>query len=374
METTRGTCSWFGGPDDTGVAPDEGLAFIYEVDDAPHLFLPEQPPGTSGLARRLDPEMFYIACRWDYDVTPKPSLLEHTALVRSPKTGRKFEAYPADWGPNENTGRVADLSPGLMDALGITTDDEVEVTYPFRQQEQGQTPMTTYSRICISSGHSSKCPGASGILDEVTEARKVVEQLAEELRDRGVTVEVFHDDVSTNVSDNLERICDWHNSKDRELDISCHFNAYVETTKPMGTEVLYVTQEALAEDLSAAIASCGFIDRGAKYRDDLYVLNNTDMPCVLLEICFVDSEADADMYREQFDTVCSALADTLGGKEGPPSERPDRPERPERPDRPERPERPDPPPQHQRMGRVDIEVSGPVRVIVNRVPMNPEKE
>jgi len=40
-------------------------------------------------------------------------------------------AFPADWGPHENTGRVADISPGLMDDLGIQTDDEVEVIFPY---------------------------------------------------------------------------------------------------------------------------------------------------------------------------------------------------------------------------------------------------
>jgi len=52
------------------------------------------------------------------------------ALVRAKKTGRKFYAWPADWGPHEDTDRVADISPGLMEALAITTDDEIEVVYP----------------------------------------------------------------------------------------------------------------------------------------------------------------------------------------------------------------------------------------------------
>lgn len=58
-----GKVSWFGGPNDDGVAPDEGLAFIYDIDDAPHLFLDKQPEGTTGLARRLNPEMPYIRHR-----------------------------------------------------------------------------------------------------------------------------------------------------------------------------------------------------------------------------------------------------------------------------------------------------------------------
>lgn len=126
----RGRCSWFGGPDDTGVAPDEGLAFIYSYDQRPDLFLPTQPPGTTGLARRLDPDVFYFAARFDYAITPKDMLadVDLHGLVRA--GDREFLAYPADWGPNTATNRIADLSPGLMTALGIETDDEVEVIYP----------------------------------------------------------------------------------------------------------------------------------------------------------------------------------------------------------------------------------------------------
>jgi N-acetylmuramoyl-L-alanine amidase len=130
--SAAGKCSWFGGPQDDGVSADEGLAFIYDVEQAPHLFLPRQPQGTTGLARRLDPDVFYIACRWDYDTTPKTMLddKDKKALVRSVKTGKALLAWPADWGPHEDTDRVADLSPALLAALDLDTDDEVEVVYP----------------------------------------------------------------------------------------------------------------------------------------------------------------------------------------------------------------------------------------------------
>ena len=126
-EIICGKVSWFGGPDDEGVSPSEGLAFIYEMEMAPSLFLDEQPPDTSGLARRLDPSEHYIAMRWNYDEISKEDLLRTICLVRAPDTGKSFWARPADWGPNEKTGRVADISSGLMDDLGINTDDEVEV-------------------------------------------------------------------------------------------------------------------------------------------------------------------------------------------------------------------------------------------------------
>jgi hypothetical protein len=130
--SATGKVSYFGGPDDQGVSPSEGLAFISKVDQAPHLFLPSQPSGTTGLARRLNIWTPYVACRWDYQSTPKPTLLENMALVRAIKTGIAIKAFPADWGPHQDTGRVADISPSLMDALGITTDDEVEVIYPYQ--------------------------------------------------------------------------------------------------------------------------------------------------------------------------------------------------------------------------------------------------
>ena len=132
--TATGTCSTFGGPDDLGVSSTEGLAFIYSVDEAPYLFAPKQPPGTTGLARRLSPDVFYLACRWDYDVTSKTMLRDsgYMALVTAKKTGISRLAHPADWGPHEEqTGRAADLSPALAESLGVDTDDQVTVIYPY---------------------------------------------------------------------------------------------------------------------------------------------------------------------------------------------------------------------------------------------------
>jgi len=172
------------------------------------------------------------------------------------------------------------------------------------------------TKVVVSSGHGLKVRGASGIIDEVDEARKVVDRLGEELEKRGVEVDVFHDNTSTSQGQNLNAIVNYHNSRERDLDISVHFNAYEQVEKPMGTEVLYLTQQSLAAKLSDAIAEAGgFIDRGAKKRTDLKFLNSTEMPAVLLEICFVDSEADCDLYGENFDDICDAIADVLGGAE-----------------------------------------------------------
>ena len=184
-------------------------------------------------------------------------------------------------------------------------------------------------KIILSSGHGLYVRGAEGIIDEVDEARKVTDMVAKYLKDLGVETVVYHDDVSQSQSENLDRIVDFHNSQGpHELDCSVHFNAYEPTSKPMGCEVLYVSEETMAEDLSATMAyAAGFIDRGAKFRDDLAFLNGTTCPAVLVETCFVDSEEDVALYQEHFNELCAAMASTLCSRDFDESEEPPPPPR-----------------------------------------------
>jgi len=127
-----GKMSTFGGPDDTGVRPGEGLSLFDASDIAanPDLFLPTQPPGTTGLARRLNPQANYLACRWDLSATPRSFLRTIKVKVTNPANKKSADARPADTGPAIATGRVADLSPGLAKALGLKTDKECQVAIP----------------------------------------------------------------------------------------------------------------------------------------------------------------------------------------------------------------------------------------------------
>lgn len=183
-----------------------------------------------------------------------------------------------------------------------------------------------YDRIVISSGHGKYVRGASGYLDEVNEARRVVEETARLLREEGVEVDTYHDNESHSQDENLNRIVNHHNAQSRQLDVSVHFNAYQTTSTPMGVECLYVTQDVLAGRVSDAIARVtGLPNRGAKYRGDLFFLNSTDKPSVLVETVFVDSKADSSVYDERFASVCSALASALAGQQIAPGPTPPEP-------------------------------------------------
>lgn len=171
-----------------------------------------------------------------------------------------------------------------------------------------------YNQINISSGHSINCQGASDILNEVTEARRVVDRIYEMCKAIGIEVYKYHD-TSSSSSQNLANIANWHNKFKDGIDISIHFNCYQHTSNSMGTEVCYYSQSQLANQVSSAISKAsGLKDRGGKERKGLYVLRHTNKPMILIEICFLDSSFDVQKYRENFDGICSAIIEALTGK------------------------------------------------------------
>src|SRR5215831_18254232 len=90
--------------------------------------------------------------------------------------------------------------------------------------EEGMSVM----RIAISSGHGKYIRGARGDPvppqhDEVDEARKIVNRVADYLDEMDVPVIVFHDDTSHDVGTNLDTIVNAHNDVGpHDLDVSVH--------------------------------------------------------------------------------------------------------------------------------------------------------
>lgn len=187
-------------------------------------------------------------------------------------------------------------------------------------------------KIAMSSGHGKYIRGAAGspippCVDEVDEARKIVDQVAIDLKAMGVEVVTFHDNTSKDQSTNLNTITTWHNKQTRDLDVSVHLNCYDKSAH--GVEVLYITQEALARKVSAAIAEAGpFTDRGPKKRTDLAFLNNTNKPAVLIETFFCDNKSDCDKYHAKFAAICTSIAESLSGQQAQPAPTPPVDERP----------------------------------------------
>lgn len=147
--------------------------------------------------------------------------------------------------------------------------------------------------INVHAGHSLKCRGASGLLDEVNEDRKVKNKVIELLRANGHTVYDCTDDNGKDQNSNLKAIVNKCNDHKVDLDVSIHLNAGGGT----GTEVYVYSDNSKAKDEAERIVknisnTLGIRNRGVKTSTKLYVLRKTNSPALLVECCFVDNATD----------------------------------------------------------------------------------
>ena len=154
------------------------------------------------------------------------------------------------------------------------------------------------TKIAIAGGHSKKAPGASRYLDEYECDRAYVARLLPALAEAGYDYANCSNEGATQSAE-LAGEVRLANDSEADIFMAFHFNDNSKDPddKTTGTEVWYYegNEEArkLAEKLSANIAAAlGVRDRGAKPTKNLYVLRNTDMLAVLVEVCFVDDKED----------------------------------------------------------------------------------
>ena len=152
----------------------------------------------------------------------------------------------------------------------------------------------------VHGGHSLKCRGASGYLDEVNEDRKVKNRVIELLRANGHTVYDCTDDNGASQNANLRAIVNKCNSHSVDLDVSIHLNAGGGT----GTEVYIYNSKSKAKDEAERIVknisnTLGIRNRGVKTSTKLYVLRKTNSPALLVECCFVDNATDKTHWNAE---------------------------------------------------------------------------
>lgn len=156
----------------------------------------------------------------------------------------------------------------------------------------------------VHGGHSLVCRGASGLLDEVNEDRKVKNKVIELLRNAGHTVYDCTDDDGKTQNQNLSNIKNKCNAHKVDLDISIHLNAGRNDAggdgKTGGVEVWNYsdkTKEVSDRICSNISTALGITNRGTKYTKSLYILNSTTAPALLVECCFVDDKDDAEHWN-----------------------------------------------------------------------------
>ena len=181
-------------------------------------------------------------------------------------------------------------------------------------------------KIAIAGGHSKAAPGAHGYLDEYTEDRAVASALLAELQRRGVEVTSCTNEKTTQGSELAEE-CRLANLSGADLFVAIHFNAASSTEGTRGVETWFHTGSS-AQSKAVAVTNklaqaLGLPNRGAKATKGLYVLNHTNMPAILVEVCFVDAQGDANAYRVLgAQGVARAITDGILGANSQPAAQP----------------------------------------------------
>ena len=185
--------------------------------------------------------------------------------------------------------------------------------------------MATYN---VHAGHNPAgkvACGAADLLDESRENRLVKGELINYLRQYGNTAYDCTEDNGKDKRDVLEKIVKKCNAHTVDFDFSLHLNSGRNDDtgdgRPGGVECHISAdnkgKKAVAERILSKMEGIGFRRHGSGIviRNDLYVLNHTKAPAILIEICFVDDRDDYNHYMKVgYKTVARAIAEGIMNK------------------------------------------------------------
>lgn len=170
-------------------------------------------------------------------------------------------------------------------------------------------------KVFLNPGHAPHGKPDPGAVNNETGLREcdvalVVGKAAEMyLNAAGVETEILQ-------SDSLEEICEAANESGADIFVSIHCNA-AEAEEAHGTETWACAGSENGRTLAQCIQSqivnaLGTTDRGVKIAtpgvNGLYVLTNTDMPAVLVELAFISNPGDESILANKQDDLARAVA------------------------------------------------------------------
>lgn len=168
-------------------------------------------------------------------------------------------------------------------------------------------------RIMIDPGHGSSDPGA--VYEGRTEKDDVLSlglAVGDILQSYGFEV------LYTRTEDIYEspyRKAMEGNMEDVDYFVSIHRNSSLYPNQYNGVETLVYNQYGraveMARNINAFLADVGFRNLGIEERRNLVVLNSTRMPAVLVEVGFINSQIDNEIFDTRFEAVAYAIADGI---------------------------------------------------------------
>ena len=173
-------------------------------------------------------------------------------------------------------------------------------------------------KICVRGGHTELCTGASALINELTEDRKVKDSVCKYLKQLGHTVLDVTPPVNytTSSSADLAYGVNKANNWGADLFISIHFNkCYDSYNGALGTETCVYFENEYGKRIVNALSSLGFKNRGQKVRTGLYELSHTNMTSVIVETCFVEATEDVALYKKLGpDAIGKTIAEAIANQ------------------------------------------------------------
>ncbi len=167
--------------------------------------------------------------------------------------------------------------------------------------------------VVIDAGHGGENPGAvyEG-RQEKDDALALALEVGRILENSGV--EVYYTRTS-DVYESPSRKAQEGNAVGGDYFVSLHRNSSPYPNQYTGVETLVVNRygEAarMAYNINSRLEQLGFENQGVNERTNLAVLNQTQMPAVLLEIGFINTDADNQLFDERFYDIAQAIADGI---------------------------------------------------------------
>ena len=167
--------------------------------------------------------------------------------------------------------------------------------------------------IVIDAGHGGADPGATYEgRQEKDDALRLALLVGDYLERAGVNV------VYTRESDIYEtpfKKATDGNEANADFFISIHRNSSVRPGAYDGFETLVFDDSgikaAMARNINANMEQLGFKNNGVTERPNLVVLKRTQMPALLLEAGFINSEKDNAIFDNNFDAMARGIADGI---------------------------------------------------------------
>ena len=105
------------------------------------------------------------------------------------------------------------------------------------------------------------------------------------------------------------------NAANADYFVSIHRNSSPYDNQYTGIESLvynrYGTAAKMAGNINRQLEDIGFVNQGVNERTNLDVLRQTNMPAVLVEVGFINTDRDNMLFDSRFNEIAQAIADGI---------------------------------------------------------------